>query len=1287
MSILHPSSPDLVRGPLRASDDLRADAVVLLAAAAAAAGAGWVLAQAGMLGLIAGAAGAIGLTAWAVVRDRASLGLVGLTLSLVLLLHKSVGPIADNVHSGAPSINVTTLDVVLVLLYLLWFTEGTLLEDLLVGLRRPVLWLPLVGMGLSAVSIVVAPEPVLAVSELVRMVWMYLLYVYVALRVRTRRDVVLVLGGLGVVAIVQLVVVLFQWRTGGVFGLEFLGVPTELGSRDLDTGQLGRPFGTIVHPVFMGALLGVLGAMALSLAIELRSTRWRLLALGFVPVCVAPMILAHTRAAAVAFGVTAVGLVIVGVLRRRLSWRLLGGIGAGVAVAALLASPVLVDLYQANFGQRHLDLEIESRLELNRVAVDMFEDAPIVGVGLNNFEQVLPRYDEYGLIFAGNPVHNLFLLQLSETGVVGLAGLLLVGVALTVVSVGLARSRDPLRAAVGAGTVAMLVFYVFEEQLGFSLRQEVPLAVFWLLAGLCVAARRQDEADGSAAPPSRWTQALRVGRRRRRRQSERYRIRHTMPVGASLASSIRRMTSRPRRWDPDIGALFRRGRHAPPPPRVPVRGIAVAGVAALALASLVWLPPFAGAATGTDGLKLVFSAQDRATGHWGIYTANGDGSDIRRVTPDDGKRYNWPVWAWNGTRILYTAREGGPGNPEHIYLMEPDGTGVTQLTDAPWRQAQPKMAPDGRRVVFSSLWDEYRYGGLYELDLATSEVRNISAPGAPRGAMDSDPRFTPNGDLVFARSVGDDLNQMPTDIWRVGLDGVAGRRQLTHGDSYDVDPDISPDGRQVVYGSFRGGRLPILEGDPARVLDAVRTGADPASLVEIGDWRLVLRDLASGSERELTGGADCHDREWLDPCQPEAGSAFVPRWTPDGEHIGYVSALAASRVCICVIRADGSQAVALVDRLDLAIDWFDWVPVGGSIPDSAVRAIGADRSPEQLLIVANRSDDRLLRAGRDRWNAVPVSLPTGVKPLGARWSADRELIVFSARTPYELPEFSPHPEPPPGQQRRERFVLTDLQPAFTPIVHRPEVAREQVFLLDTTTGDVEQLTTVWTEDWRDGNPPEDPHGNVDPSLSPDGRFVYFTSVATASDQSAILRLDRDTGEVLNLTNATAGAVPVADWAPRVSPDGSTIAFTSNVGEYSEIFTMRTDGSDVRQRTDGTSLNMTPAWSPDGTTLAFVRYSGKELLELARDELAANGLPLDGWELVRLDLATGSEQVVFRDDGQPAFNPVWSPDGDRIAFVSQGPSGQPDLYTVPATGGAATPLQVTFQSHEYAIDWR
>jgi len=144
--------------------------------------------------------------------------------------------------------------------------------------------------------------------------------------------------------------------------------------------------------------------------------------------------------------------------------------------------------------------------------------------------------------------------------------------------------------------------------------------------------------------------------------------------------------------------------------------------------------------------------------------------------------------------------------------------------------------------------------------------------------------------------------------------------------------------------------------------------------------------------------------------------------------------------------------------------------------------------------------------------------------------------------------------------------------------------------------------------------------------------------------------------------------------PAWSPDGTRIAFSSFDPAHPEagpdIAVMQADGSQQTAVTDGPGWDEAPAWSPDGTRLAFLRVDWNA----ASSELyVAN--------------ADGSGLTKLAEAAQPCCSPfpsppAWSPDGRTIAFTGPGGSGDTggrgaalasDVWVVGADGSDLSPV--------------
>jgi Tol biopolymer transport system component len=179
-----------------------------------------------------------------------------------------------------------------------------------------------------------------------------------------------------------------------------------------------------------------------------------------------------------------------------------------------------------------------------------------------------------------------------------------------------------------------------------------------------------------------------------------------------------------------------------------------------------------------------------------------------------------------------------------------------------------------------------------------------------------------------------------------------------------------------------------------------------------------------------------------------------------------------------------------------------------------------------------------------------------------------------------------------------------------------------------------------------------------PSLTPDGRSLVYASRAEGNWDIYLQRVGGQTA--INLTADS----PADDNHPAISPDGEHIAFRSE-RQGGGIFIMEATGENLKRLTD---FGYNPGWSPDGKQVVCAAAK-------TRDPANRSVIPSKLWAI---NIATGESRIVSEGD---AAQPAWSPHGHRIAYWGLQKGGQRDLWTIPAGGGEA--VQVT---DDEALDW-
>jgi TolB protein len=176
--------------------------------------------------------------------------------------------------------------------------------------------------------------------------------------------------------------------------------------------------------------------------------------------------------------------------------------------------------------------------------------------------------------------------------------------------------------------------------------------------------------------------------------------------------------------------------------------------------------------------------------------------------------------------------------------------------------------------------------------------------------------------------------------------------------------------------------------------------------------------------------------------------------------------------------------------------------------------------------------------------------------------------------------------------------------------------------------------------------------NVAPAWSPDNQVIAYTSwrPSTAGNFGVFQDIILSYIQVGQRTTPANGSPDRQNYLPAWSPDGTKLAFTSNRDGNPEIYVMNKDGSGLRRMTNSPTIDVSPTWSPTGNQLAWVSdRTGQPKIYL---------MNADG---------TGQRLLV----GDPKSDrPTWSRGKfNEIAYASQtGPGYDIKIYSF-ATGEA------------------
>lgn len=268
---------------------------------------------------------------------------------------------------------------------------------------------------------------------------------------------------------------------------------------------------------------------------------------------------------------------------------------------------------------------------------------------------------------------------------------------------------------------------------------------------------------------------------------------------------------------------------------------------------------------------------------------------------------------------------------------------------------------------------------------------------------------------------------------------------------------------------------------------------------------------------------------------------------------------------------------------------------------------------------------------------------TAVRDAYPYWSPDGERIVFqSDRHDAKMGD-------------RDIYTMRADGTAVTRLLHREESDEtpvwspdgSQILFSSYVTADDNELFIMNVDGTGITQLTDDPGRDGHQKFSPDGATIIFNSQRDDDGSGEtrnyeIYEMNRDGTNVRRLTN-----FPEWDTYPSISPDGTQIVWrrvlptggNTQSGRNSEIFVMNRDGSDPVNLTDDPAFDGYPAWSPDGSKIAFASNRAGQ----TPGNFHLYVMNADGSEVVRV-----LENDAMVEDARPQ----WSPDGSKLLFNRQ-----------------------------------
>ncbi len=602
-----------------------------------------------------------------------------------------------------------------------------------------------------------------------------------------------------------------------------------------------------------------------------------------------------------------------------------------------------------------------------------------------------------------------------------------------------------------------------------------------------------------------------------------------------------------------------------------------------------------------------------------LWLMDSEGKDRRQLTSGDVQDFA-PRFTPDGKRVIFVSnRRNGRWD---IWSINSDGSNINRITETEketglWERSHyPFPTPDGKELVF--IIYKKSHGSVWLMDMESGNIRRITSGGFG----DDFPMMSPDGKEIVFKST----RQGNGDIWSIDRSGKNYRR-LTYEDYPEFYPAWSPDGTKISYVTNKGGIFDVW------IMD--RDGRNKKKLtkyVSQGAWglRFDYNDLV------------------------DAGYYHVS-WHPDGTRLALTTWESDKKESYLTMLDFGKDIDKVVDGLPEESEHLPEYTLigekeltgGGSYDD-----FGPSFSPDgkTIFFASNRKGNWDIWSIGVEGEGLKHITEDSINEIAPVFSPDGKNIAFLKETNIKTQNLKLKNQKPQydiwimnsdgsGARQVTDGIKIISYPAWNPdgkelVFAVKGDAGPEINLIDLKTYTVRRVISIW--DTEKPNPVMFP-------FTKDGGGDEFTPQEIVKMKKLFPKAKVGMGGLTPFTKGETIDVPypLEEFLYRIdyNATGDKIIFESNRTGNIDIWSVNKDGTGLTRITKEDGPHLNPVFSPDNKKIAYARRK----LDLS----SYNEVNYNIWIA---DAQTG-EEIPINGEEQTDWNPVFSPDGKKIAYVT------------------------------------